>query len=235
MIENNNLLTTSEAKGNMLSKTMSNIYLFMAAGLALTGVVSFAVLNNEPLLRTILTNQFLFFGLIIAELAVVVILSTSIHKMTPMGATIAFAAYSVLNGITLSPIFLIYTGESIATTFFVTAGTFAGVSLFGYVTKKDLTGVGAIAGMALWGLILASIVNLFLRSSTLMLITSYVGVVIFVALTAYDTQALKRMAEEMDMSDESTFVKFSIIGALKLYLDFINLFLMLLRIMGRRR
>lgn len=235
MIEDNKVLSQSQAGGNVLSRTMSNIYLWMTAGLALTGIVSFAVLNNPALLKAIVYNQFLFFGLIIAELAVIIFLSARIQRMSPLAATVAFAAYAVLNGITLTPIFLIYTGESIAMTFFIAAGTFAGVSLFGYVTKRDLTGVGAIAGMALWGLILATVVNLFLRSSTMMLVISYVGVVVFVALTAYDTQVLKRMSESMDSSDESVFVKFSIIGALKLYLDFINLFLMLLRIMGRRR
>ncbi|AEJ62333.1 protein of unknown function UPF0005 [Spirochaeta thermophila DSM 6578] len=218
-----------------LQRILTNIYLWMTGGLALTGVVSLGVASSPTLLRTFFSNPLIFFLLIGGELALVFYLSLRIQKMSPFAATVAFASYSALNGVTLAPLFLVYTGTSIAQVFFITAATFAGMSAYGYLTKRDLSRVGSIVGMALWGLIIASLVNIFLRSEGFSLIISYVGVLIFVGLTAYDTQILKQWATQIDPSDESVYVRFSIMGALKLYLDFINLFLFLLRIMGSRR
>lgn len=218
-----------------LQRILTNVYLWMTGGLALTGVVSLGVASSPALLRAFFSNPLIFFLLIGGELALVFYLSLRIQKMSPFAATVAFASYSALNGVTLAPLFLVYTGTSIAQVFFITAATFAGMSAYGYLTKRDLSRVGSIVGMALWGLIIASLVNIFLRSEGFSLIISYVGVLIFVGLTAYDTQILKQWATQIDPSDESVYVRFSIMGALKLYLDFINLFLFLLRIMGSRR
>ncbi|ADN02970.1 Bax inhibitor-1/YccA family protein [Spirochaeta thermophila] len=218
-----------------LQRILTNVYLWMTGGLALTGVVSLGVASSPALLRAFFSNPLIFFLLIGGELALVFYLSLRIQKMSPFAATVAFASYSALNGVTLAPLFLVYTGTSIAQVFFITAATFAGMSAYGYLTKRDLSRVGSIVGMALWGLIIASLVNIFLRSEGFSLVISYVGVLIFVGLTAYDTQVLKQWATQIDPSDESVYVRFSIMGALKLYLDFINLFLFLLRIMGSRR
>jgi len=179
-------------------------------------------------------NQIVFFGLILSELALVFYLSFRIAKMSVQAASVAFVVYSLLNGLTLSIIFLAFTAGSLASTFFVTAGTFGFMSAYGYFTKTDLTRIGNICFMALIGLILATVVNIFWNNSALYWITTYVGVLIFVGLTAYDTQKIKRIGQMVDEgSDEGK--KAAVMGALALYLDFINLFLMLLRIFGRRR
>lgn len=214
---------------------MRNVYIWMAVGLALTGVVAYAVSNNTAFVRTLIQNQMLFFVLFIAEIGLVIYLSARIMKMSPAAATLSFAVYAILNGITLSIIFLAYTGADIARAFFVTAGTFAGMSIYGTITKRDLSGIGSYLFMGLIGIIIASVVNIFLRSSVLDWIVSLVGVAVFLGLTAYDTQRIKRMSDEMSgQVGEVMYLKLSIIGALKLYLDFINLFLFFLRIFGRR-
>jgi FtsH-binding integral membrane protein len=174
----------------------------------------------------------LFFGLIIAELAVVFILSAAIQRMPFWLSTTMFLGYSLLNGLTLSLIFVIYTRESIASTFFVTAGTFAVMSVYGFTTKRDLTSIGNLLFMALIGFLIASIVNIFLASSALYWVLTFAGVLIFVGLTAYDTQKIKNLAAQG--ADEAGAHRLAISGALALYLDFINLFLLLLRIFGRR-
>ncbi|MGL5398915.1 MAG: Bax inhibitor-1/YccA family protein, partial [Plesiomonas shigelloides] len=150
-------------------------------------------------------------------------------------ATSLFMLYSALTGLTLSSIFIMYTASSIASTFLVTAGMFGAMSLYGYTTKRDLSGFGNMLFMALIGIVLASLVNMWLKSDTLMWVITYIGVVLFVGLTAYDTQKLKMIGEQLSVDDKENFRKYSIVGALTLYLDFINLFLMLLRIMGNRR
>ena len=212
-----------------------SVYNWMAIGLALTGLVAFYVSNTPALLRLILGNQILFFGLIIAELALVFIISARVHRMQASTATALFVLYSVLNGATLSFIFILYTRTSIASTFFVCAATFIACSIYGWTTKRDLTSMGGFMMMGLIGIVIASLVNLFIRSSAMHMIISYIGVLVFIGLTAYDTQHLKTMAVTQPADiDAGAVRKGAILGALKLYLDFINLFIMLLRILGNR-
>ncbi|MEE4357223.1 MAG: Bax inhibitor-1/YccA family protein [Desulfococcaceae bacterium] len=215
---------------------IQSVYNWMAIGLALTGFVAFGVAQSESMRQLIIGNQIIFFGLIIGELALVFILSARIGKMEAGTATAMFIAYAVLNGLTLSVIFLAYTMSSIAATFFICAGTFAVCSVYGMTTKKDLTSMGSFMMMGLIGIIIASVVNMFIRSSAISMIVSYIGVIVFVGLTAYDTQKLKHMALTQPADMEAGVArKGAIIGALTLYLDFINLFLMMLRIFGGGR
>jgi len=212
-----------------------SVYNWMAIGLALTGFVAFYVYNTPALRDLIFGNMILFYGLIIAELALVFTISARVHKMQASTATALFVLYAVLNGATLSFIFLIYTHSSIASTFFVCAATFIACSIYGWTTKRDLTSMGGFMMMGLIGIIIATVVNLFIRSSAMHMIIGYIGVLIFIGLTAYDTQHLKTMAVSQPADIGAGAVrKGAIIGALKLYLDFINLFLMLLRILGNR-
>ena len=212
-----------------------SVYNWMAIGLGITGFVAYYIANNESLRQLIFTNRILFFGLIIAEFALVIAISARIQKMQASTATALFVLYSALNGATLSLIFLIYTASSITSTFFICAGTFVACSVYGWTTKRDLTSVGGFLMMGLIGIIIASVVNIFLRSPAMYMIISYIGVIVFVGLTAYDTQHLKNMAMTQPDGVEAAVVrKGAILGALKLYLDFINLFLMLLRIFGNR-
>jgi uncharacterized protein len=212
-----------------------SVYNWMAIGLALTGIVAFYTASSPTLLQLVFGNQILFFGLIIGELALVFYLSARINKIQASTATGLFMFYAALNGVTLSFIFMVYTSSSIASTFFVCAATFVTSSIFGWSTKRDLTGMGQFLFMGLIGIILASVVNIFLKNSGMSLIISYVGVIVFVGLTAYDTQKLKAMAlSQPDGMAAGVVRKGAILGALTLYLDFINLFLMLLRIMGNR-
>jgi len=212
---------------------MNQVYAWMMAGLLVTGAVAMFVASSPALVGAIFGNSLIFFGLIIAQLALVWILSANVGRMAPAVATSMFLGYSALNGLTFAAIFLVYTSASIASTFFVTAGMFGAMSAFGYFTKRDLSNMGGYLFMALIGLILASVVNIFLANSVLYWIITYVGVLIFVALTAYDTQKIKRMIAEV--RDELGARRVAIYGALTLYLDFINLFLFLLRILGNRR
>lgn len=208
---------------------IQRVYQWMAAGLAFTGAVSIWVASSPALLQAL--SGGMFFVLMLVELGLVFWLSARALQMSPTAAIGAFLVYSGLNGLTLSFIFLVYTSASIASVFFITAGTFAAVSLYGWVTKQDLTSMGGLLFMGLIGLIIASVVNIFLRSPALYWVISYVGVALFIGLTAYDTQQLKRIHQSGAGSTD----QMAILGALKLYLDFINLFLMLLRIFGRRR
>jgi FtsH-binding integral membrane protein len=223
--------TTSEVQASFVLK----VYNWMTMGLALTALVALAIEMVLPGLRWVmLENPIIFYGLLILELAIVWGLSAAINKLPAFVATLIFLAYAALNGVTFSIIFLVYTSGSIAYTFFITAAMFGATSVFGFVTKMDLSRFGGIMMMALIGLIIASVVNIFVASSTLDWIISYAGVIIFVGLTAYDTQKIKNMSVGIDSSSEEG-GKASIMGALALYLDFINLFLFLLRILGRRR
>ncbi len=218
-----------------VNEFIRSVYNWMAIGLALTGFIAYYVANTPALKNLILGNQILFFGLIIAELALVFTISARVHRMQASTATALFVLYSALNGATLSFIFVIYTRTSIASTFFVCAATFIACSIYGWTTKRDLTSMGGFLMMGLIGIIIASLVNLFIRSSAMHMIISYIGVLVFVGLTAYDTQNLKAMAVSQPSDvGASAIRKGAILGALKLYLDFINLFLMLLRILGNR-
>ncbi len=210
------------------------VYTWMALALAITGVTAYGVSISPNLLTLIFGSKAVFFGLIIAELAMVILLTARLHKLSLTSATLMFVAYSVLNGVTLASIFIVYTMSSIASTFFICAATFGVMSAYGALTKTDLSSMGKLMFMALIGLIIATVVNLFVGSSTLNLIVSYVGVLVFVGLTAWDTQKIKMMLSEADYMDESA-QKIALIGALSLYLDFVNLFLYLLRIFGARR
>jgi hypothetical protein len=212
-----------------------SVYNWMGAGLALTGLIALYVANSPSLLRYVYANRLIFFGLIIAELAIVFTLSARINKMRASTATSMFLLYAGLNGLTMAFVFIIYTAASIASTFFVCAATFVACSIFGWMTKRDLTSLGGFLMMGLVGIIIASVVNLFIGSNMISTIVSYVGVLVFVGLTAYDTQYIKNMAlSQPEGLAAGVLRRGAIIGALKLYLDFINLFLMLLRIMGNR-
>jgi len=215
----------------LVQRAVQRTFLWMTLGLAITGLASVYTVDSGLVFRMIGSNIFYF--LLIAEIALVWFLSARVMKLSLPVATASFALYSVLNGVTLSPIFLVYTSESIATTFFVTSGTFGAMALYGYFTKRDLTKWGSLLFMALIGVVIASVVNIFLKSEVMMWIITYIGVVLFVALTAYDTQKIKLLAYQT-AHDAELSKKVSILGALSLYLDFINLFLYLLRILGRR-
>ncbi|WP_297202438.1 Bax inhibitor-1/YccA family protein [uncultured Pluralibacter sp.] len=218
-----------------LQTYMAQVYGWMTCGLLLTAFVAWFAANTPAVMMFVFSSKITFFGLIIAQLAVVFVLSGMVHRLSAGLATTLFMLYSALTGLTLSSIFIAYTYSSIASTFVVSAGMFGAMSLYGYTTKRDLTGMGKMLFMALIGLILASLVNIWLKSTPLMWAVTYIGVVVFVGLTAYDTQKLKAIGEQIDTRDSSNLRKTAILGALTLYLDFINLFLMLLRIMGNRR
>ena len=212
---------------------MVKVYGWMCFALAITGFMSLFVVHFEPLLNFFVSHTGVFIFLLIAEVLLVVMLSARVEKMSLFTCTLLFLAYSILNGITLAPLFLVYTASSIASTFFIVSGTFAAMSLFGYFTKQDLTKWGNILIMALVGLIIATLVNLFVHSTWVYWITTYAGVFIFIGLIAYDTQKLKDMsAITLEETEEGR--KMTIMGALTLYLDFINLFIYLLRIFGKR-
>ncbi len=213
---------------------ITKVYNWMALALFITGLVSYFTASSTQILNIIVGSKFVFYGILIAELLLVIYLTRSIHKLSQNMVIAGFLIYAILNGLTMSIIFLIYTSNSIATTFYVTAGTFGAMSLYGYYTKKDLTSLGNMAMMALIGIIIASIVNMFLQNDMMYWIITYLGVAVFVALTAYDTQKLKELGSRGFVNDESM-EKTSILGALTLYLDFINLFLFLLRIFGNRK
>jgi len=212
---------------------MRKVYVWMSMALVITGLTAWVVAHNYTLLNLIYGNSATIWILFIAELGLVFALSAAINKLSLPVATLMFVVYSVLNGAVLSSIFLVYTMSSIATVFFITAGTFAAMSVFGYVTKKDLSTMGKMLMMALIGLIIATVVNLFMKSSGLDMIISYAGVLIFVGLTAWDTQKIKQMCLQAPDASESM-QKLALLGALSLYLDFINLFIYLLRILGNR-
>ncbi|MBS9438452.1 Bax inhibitor-1/YccA family protein [Photorhabdus noenieputensis] len=221
--------------GTGLQTYMAQVYGWMTCGLLLTAFVAWYVSQNQNVVSYIFSNSILFYGLIIAQFGLVFVLSGMINRMRASLATGLFMLYSALTGLTLSSIFVIYTLGSIASTFVVTAGMFGALSFYGYTTKRSLSGLGSFLFMGLIGIILASLINLWLKSAALTWAVTYIGVVIFAGLTAYDTQKLKEMGEDLDVNDKENLRKFSIVGALTLYLDFINMFLMLLRIFGDRR
>ena len=213
---------------------MRKVFVWMTLALAITGLTAYGVATSPAILSLIFSSKVTFFGLIIAEFALVFAISGAINRLSLSTATMLFILYSVINGATLSSIFFAFSVATIGKVFFITAGTFGAMALVGYTTKTDLTSMGKLLFMALLGIIIASVVNMFVASSGLDLILSYVGVLVFVGLTAYDTQKIKQMCQTAPDAGESA-QKLALIGALSLYLDFINLFLYLLRIFGNNR
>ncbi len=212
---------------------MYGVYGWMSVGLATTAGVAYAISTSPAAMKTIVTNSWITIGLFLFQIGLVIALSGFITKMNPATARLLFLTYAAAMGITLSVIFIVNSLPSIYATFFVTAGMFSSMALYGYVTKADLTQMGYIAGMAVWGLILALLVNMFWKNSGFELVISAIGVIIFTLLTAYDTQKIKQIAQQMIYSGQDV-GGIAIIGALTLYLDFINMFLFLLRILGQR-
>ena len=223
------------AQSSVFAVLMRNVYTWMACGLAMTALTAMIVGRNENWVYTLATSG-MYWGLFIAEVVLVIFLSARINKMSFATAGLMFAAYAILNGVTMSFIMLAYTAESIAQAFFVTAGTFGAMSLVGFFIKKDLSAMGRTLMMALIGLIIATIVNIFWQNSMMASILNYAGVIIFVALTAYDTQKINVMLQQAQyagISDQTN--KLALMGSLTLYLDFINLFLYILRLFGNRK
>lgn len=227
--------TGYSAVSTSFATLMQKVYLWMTLALAVSGLTAYYVASNENLVYAIYSNSLLFWGLFIVEIGLVIWLSAAFNKISFQTAALLFLAYSVINGVTLSFIFLAYTATSIATTFGVTAATFAAMALVGSVTKKDLTKLGGIFLMALIGLIIAGVVNMFLRNTMLDMVISGIGVIIFVGLTAYDAQKIKQLMWEHGTAVNGLTQKLAVLGALTLYLDFINLFLYLLRFLGKSR
>lgn len=218
------------------AKVMRNVYGWMSCGLLMTALTAMVVAGQHDIIYAIATSKLLMWGLFGAEIGLVLWLTARINTMSSLTAGLMFAAYAILNGVTMSFIFLAYTMESIASTFFITTGTFAAMSAVGYFTKKDLSGVGRVLTMLLIGLIIATLVNFFVASSGFALVLNYIGVFVFVGLTAYDTQKIKNLVHEASMyGDEEQTTKLALMSSLTLYLDFINLFLYLLRFMGNRK
>lgn len=228
-----NLSSAANVSKTNVAQLVKNVYMWMTLALGVTGVVSLAVAGSEQIMRMVLGNSAIFWVLLIVEIGLVFYISARIMKISFATATTLFMLYSVLNGLTLSVLFAVYTKASIASAFFVTAGTFGVMSLYGYFTKRDLSSLGNILFMALIGLIIATVVNIFFFSETFYWVITYAGVLIFVGLTIYDTQKIKRALEGMEINETSQ--KLALLGALTLYLDFINLFLYILRILGDRR
>ena len=213
---------------------MRKVYTWMALALVITGLTAYYVASSPAVLSLIFGNQIVFWGLLIGEFALVMGVTAAINRLSLTTATLLFVLYSVINGATLSSIFMVYTMSSITSVFFITAGTFAAMAAFGFFTKTDLTSMGKILLMALIGLIIATLVNIFMKSEGLAVILNYLGVLVFVGLTAYDSQKIKEMMLMAPDAGEGA-QKLALLGALSLYLDFINLFLYLLRIFGSRR
>ena len=236
----NHFMETRTLEGNSVSRAaqaslMRSVYVWMTLALVITGLTAMYVAKSMTLINLMLQSSLLFWGLIIAEVGVVMYLSARIHRMAFSTATVLFILYSLLNGVTLSVLFLIYTMSSIATTFFVTAGTFGAMALVGFVTRRDLSRIGSLCIMGVIGIIIASLVNMFLHNSMMDMVISYIGVLLFVGLTAYDSQKIKRLLTAEGIEVNETTQKIALMGAMTLYLDFINLFIYLLRILGDRK
>lgn len=233
-METNELVRNYAAKAAQ-SALFRSVYLWMTLALAITGFTAMYIAKSYTFLEMIAQNSMMFWGLLIAEIGLVMYLSARIQRISFTTATLLFIAYSIVNGLTLSILFMVYTMSSIATTFFITAGTFGAMALFGYITKKDLTRIGSLCGMAVIGLIIAMIVNMFLHNSMMDMVISGIGVLVFVGLTAYDSQKIKQMLTGNDIEINETTQKIALMGALTLYLDFINLFIYLLHLFGDRK
>ena len=222
----------NEQAGSRVQTYMSHVYGWMTVGLLLTALVAWFASSNMALIELLSKGMWV---LLIAELALVFVISGMINRLSGAAATTLFMLYSVLNGCTFSIYFKIYTSSSIASVFFITAGMFGALAFYGYTTKRDLSGFGRFLFMGLIGIVIASLVNMFANSDPLMWAVTYIGVFVFAGLTAYDTQKLKELGDGLPQDDQNIFRRFVIIGALQLYLDFINLFIMLLRIFADRR
>lgn len=222
----------NEQAGSRVQTYMSHVYGWMTVGLLLTALVAWFASSNMALIQLLSKGMWV---LLIAELALVFVISGMINRLSGAAATTLFMLYSVLNGCTFSIYFKIYTSSSIASVFFITAGMFGALAFYGYTTKRDLSGFGRFLFMGLIGIVIASLVNMFANSDPLMWAVTYIGVFVFAGLTAYDTQKLKELGDGLPQDDQNIFRRFVIIGALQLYLDFINLFIMLLRIFADRR
>lgn len=219
-----------------VSRFVSRTYGWMFLGLMVTGLVAYMLASSEAAIQTIFQNSWMMMGVIIAQLAVVMGLTFAYQRLSAAAATAGFLLYSALTGVTFAVVFLLYTMSSIGSVFMITAGMFGGLALFGTVTKKDLTGIGAFVGMGLWGLILIGLVNMFVQSNSLSLGLAAASVLIFAGLTAYDAQRIRALAYQYALNgDRSEGDKGAIFGALMLYLNFINLFWSLLRLFGERR
>ena len=229
-----NYVSQQTVAGATVSLLIKSVYMQMAAALSITGLVAYFLSQSVAFWQILAENMSLIWVIFIAQIGLVIWLSARITNMSMTSATLLFILYSVLMGVTMSTIFMVYTMGSIASVFFITAGMFLAMSLIGYFTRLDLTRLGSLLFMALIGVVIASVVNIFLGSETLYWIISYVAVVVFVGLTAYDTQKIKEMLAEYGQADEMGH-KLALYGALTLYLDFINLFLYLLRIFGDRK
>lgn len=214
---------------------MRSVYIWMALALAVTGLTAMTIATQPQIVYAIFANRAIFWMLMLAELGMVIYLSARIMSMSFATAGIVFVVYALLNGVTLSSLFMAYTAESIAQTFFVTAGTFGVMAVIGFLVKRDLSAIGRFFYMALIGLIIATVANAFFHNSGLAMICNYAGVVIFSGLTAYDTQKIKNMLVQFGDRRDETVMKLALLGSLSLYLDFINLFLYLLRFLGNRR
>ena len=219
------------ADASYVSRIMKRVYLKMFLAMIVTAVTSYVCMNVPAVFLTLMSNSGLYFGLLIAEVVLVFVLAGALNKLSSPVASLIFYVYSILNGVVLSAILAAYTASSVFSTFVITAAVFGTMTVYGYVTKSDLSRVGTFLFMALIGLIICTIVNIFMKSSTMEWIISFAGVVIFIGLTAWDTQKIKQMAA---MTDGSQAGKLATIGALSLYLDFVNLFLYLLRFFGNR-
>lgn len=222
----------SDADAARVSAFIRGVYWWMCVGLAVTAVVALVVASSPAAVSTLVRTPILFFGLIIAELVLVVWLSAKVATMAPSTAGMLFLAYSALNGVTFSLILLAYTGASVANAFLVAAGTFGALAVYGSVTKRDLSGMGRFMFMGLVGLVIASVVSIFWHNDAMQFVMGVIGVLVFSGLTAYDTQRLRAMALQLPGGDTGSY---GVVGALSLYLDFINLFLSLLRLFGNRR
>lgn len=235
ILDTKNITRESSVSKAAQSTLMRSVYTWMTLALVITGLTAMYMAKSLTLLNMMMQNSMMFWGLLIAEVALVMYLSVRINKISFTTATLLFIAYSILNGATLSILFLLYTISSIATTFFVTAGTFGVMALYGYITKKDLTRIGNLCLMGVIGIIIATVVNIFINNSMMDMVISYIGVLLFIGLTAYDSQKIKHLLSSDDIEVNETTQKIAVMGALTLYLDFINLFIYLLRILGDRK
>lgn len=228
-----NYTSTQTASQSLTSTLFKSLYLQMSAALTITGLVAYFLSQSQAYIDMLVNNSGMIWVILIAQIGIVVLLSARLHKMSMTTATLLFILYSAITGVTFGSIFLAYSMSDIIATFFVTAGTFFVTSLVGYITRMDLSKMGSILYMLLIGLVIATVVNIFLGSSGLYMVCTYLGVLIFVGLTAYDTQRIKNMFNEHGTADENG-QKLALMGALMLYLDFINLFIYLLRLIGGR-
>ncbi len=234
--DNGRTMVIDRSRSQVATLFLAKVFNWMAIGLGLTGLTALLVASSPALQQAIFGNKIVFYGLIFGELGMVIYLSARIEQMSARMATNLFLGYSVLNGATISAILLLYTGTSVATTFFVAGGMFVSMAIYGTVTKKDLTSMGSFLFMGLVGIIIASVVNIFLGSSMISWVVSAIGVIVFTGLTAYDVQKITRIGSGGIMENgQAAIQKGAIMGALALYLDFVNLFLMLLRFLGDRR